>query len=208
MTAIEITFELYKWTNRINEKAYIGWTSRGYRTRWLAHQSLTRRGSMNAFHCAIRKYGPENFDGEVLTSAKTLEEAKDLESQLIRKFDTYKNGYNMTLGGDGIIGGTWKLTEEQRDRRRGENNPMHGRVGWRPFGKDNPMYGKKVNHSKETREKISNSSRGRKSPFAERKCLAAGKIYTSKKEAAKDLKIGLTTLWRRIKNNEAGYKNL
>lgn len=53
------------------------------------------------FGKAIKKYGWENFTREILEDNLTEKDAKFLESYYIELFDSYKNGYNETRGGDG-----------------------------------------------------------------------------------------------------------
>ena len=53
-----------------------------------------------AFHEAIRKYGFEDFDWEVIDSAETLEELNEKEIFWINKLNTLSpNGYNLEKGG-------------------------------------------------------------------------------------------------------------
>ena len=54
-----------------------------------------------AFGKAIEKYGWENFTREILEDNLTRQDAGFLEQYYIDYYDTYKNGYNETKGGDG-----------------------------------------------------------------------------------------------------------
>ena len=93
---------IYKIENQINHKVYIGKTVNSVEYRWAQHQreAVLRRVEQRPLYAAIAKYGIENFVVE------TLEEC-DLDSLSIREcywisvFDSYHNGYNATLGGDG-----------------------------------------------------------------------------------------------------------
>src|SRR4051812_11349941 len=58
-------YYIYKATNLINSKSYIGFT-RSLRDRKYQHENSARKGSGFAFHAAIRKYGSENFSWEIL----------------------------------------------------------------------------------------------------------------------------------------------
>lgn len=92
---------IYKITNKLNSKSYIGLTNYTdpFR-RWerhkkdVFHSDYTKR----PLYEAIKKYGIENFTFEVLEECL---EPQDREKFYIQKFDTYNNGYNATLGGDG-----------------------------------------------------------------------------------------------------------
>ena len=88
---------IYKITNKVNGKSYIGQTRYTVEFRWRQH--IHKKDNVY-FHNAIRKYGIDNFIVE------TLEECdyKDLNSReifYIAKYNTFKEGYNLTIGGDG-----------------------------------------------------------------------------------------------------------
>lgn len=106
-----------------NEKWYFGQTIRSVSERFAQHIFSTQRGSDHKFHRAIRKYGEENFIiEEVLTvSAPTEERLKAkldyIERRLIKRFNTFRNGYNMTLGGEGQLG---KVFSEESKRKMSE----------------------------------------------------------------------------------------
>ena len=111
----ERKFVVYKHTSP-NGKVYIGITS----------QKLNRRfrdgkGYYNNkhFYNAIKKYGWDNFSHEVLFDNLTEEEAKLMEQFYIALYDSFKNGYNRTLGGEGLLGYT--PTEETRIKLRNAN---------------------------------------------------------------------------------------
>ena len=59
---------IYKITNKINNKIYIGLTKTGLELRWKKHlqASFSNRSDNSIFHKAIRKYGIDNFDKEIL----------------------------------------------------------------------------------------------------------------------------------------------
>lgn len=98
---------IYKYTNRINGKSYIG-QSVDIDSRKCSHKASAFNqncGDYNSqFHCAIRKYGIDNFDFEILVELSYEGYSKEilnyLEMYYINKYDTFKNGYNATIGGD------------------------------------------------------------------------------------------------------------
>ena len=93
-----------------NEKWYFGQTIRSVNERFAQHILSAQRGSDHKFHRAIRKYGEENFLVEEVMwveadNKKKLRKKLDfLEIHFIQKFDTYRNGYNSTYGGEGALG--------------------------------------------------------------------------------------------------------
>ena len=116
---------IYKYTSPSN-KVYIGQTIHEHR-RYMTHK---RCYGDTKFCRSIRKYGFENFTYEVIFTIdnedrKRIKEKLDfMERYYIRKYDSFKNGYNMTLGGDGGAG--TKHTEEFKEKiseRMKKNNP-------------------------------------------------------------------------------------
>lgn len=95
----------------LNGKKYIGYTGKTMEERLQDHIGEALEGSDRHFHRAINKYGSENIVSEVLAEVYNKDEAKKLEETFVEKLDTFKNGYNMTRGGDGG-NTTEKYTEE------------------------------------------------------------------------------------------------
>lgn len=96
---------VYKITNLITDKSYIGWTSKNADVRWDEHTKTAARNKDNRkFYNAIRKYGIETWKTEILCETSTNEEAKLKEIFYIELFESYLKGYNSTKGGDGNNG--------------------------------------------------------------------------------------------------------
>ena len=94
--------ELYKITNLVNQKVYIGKTYIGYLNRWERHikDYKSKLDIDTKFARAVRKYGREAFKVELLLKVESGD-LEQLEIEYIKKYDSYHNGYNSTLGGDG-----------------------------------------------------------------------------------------------------------
>ena len=95
---------IYKITNLVNNKCYIGQTIKAPQDRWKEHQQHafgTHPNDVNkALYRAIRKYGLENFTFEVVQDGiQTHEELDKAEIYWINHFNSFINGYNSTLGG-------------------------------------------------------------------------------------------------------------
>lgn len=104
-------YYVYKATNRVNGKCYIGITSREIDCRWREHLSRSRNNDRNSrLYAAMRKYGSEAFVVEVLDQSDTEESIRELERKYIASCDSYNNGYNCNLGGEGFL----KFPEEIR----------------------------------------------------------------------------------------------
>lgn len=109
---------VYKHTNKINGKCYIGIVLNGRKPehRWGINGCNYLDNKQYKFARAILKYGWDNFEHEILFVGLTVEEAKAKEKELIKKYDSYKNGYNSTLGGDGSLG--LKHSKETKEKLR------------------------------------------------------------------------------------------
>ena len=94
-------YQVYKHTNTVNGKVYIGITSWTWQKRW-----YNRYKKNNYFHSSIVKYGDSAFTHEVLYKDLTLEEAKEKEIELINKYNSSNPyyGYNHSSGGDAHYG--------------------------------------------------------------------------------------------------------
>jgi group I intron endonuclease len=96
--------------NKVNEKEYIGLTTRKLQNRWKQHIYESKRENSWEWNTplrnAIKKYGEENFEVFVLKECSSLEELKQKEIECIseRKSFVRLGGYNMTKGGDGRLG--------------------------------------------------------------------------------------------------------
>ena len=89
---------IYKITNKINGKSYIGQTT-DYKRRFSEHKAKGYNNEENKLlYYAFDKYGIDNFTFEVIED-KTPN-YNEREKYWIQYYDSYENGYNMTLGGE------------------------------------------------------------------------------------------------------------
>lgn len=95
---------IYKITNKINNKAYIGKTEGNPFDRWRQHYyTATAKEDIGfALTKAIKKYGIENFIFEVLESNIPAQDIDNREKYYIQFYNTLNTGYNLTIGGDGV----------------------------------------------------------------------------------------------------------
>lgn len=98
---------IYKYENKINHKCYIG-QSIDIERRQYNHKSSVYNDKANdynsQFHQAVRKYGFDNFNYEIIAILSPEEYSKELLDQMekffIKYYNSYTNGYNATPGGD------------------------------------------------------------------------------------------------------------
>ena len=107
-------FTVYCHTCKINGKKYVGYTSNSLEKRWNSHVLSAKKNSNLPFHKAIRKYGEENFDHDILDVVLSLESANQAEILWIdeKKSHVSNDGYNCTIGGGGVVG--YRHSDEQR----------------------------------------------------------------------------------------------
>ena len=95
---------IYVITNLINQKQYVGKTSYSIEKRWKEHCYDSKKNDVNKhrpLYNAMQKYGIENFSISLLEDNIQDNEINEREKFWISKLNTYYQGYNATLGGDG-----------------------------------------------------------------------------------------------------------
>ena len=159
---------IYKITNEINNKIYIGKDSKNRPTYF---------GSGVAIRKAIIKYGKEHFKREILDTAETFEELNKKEIFWIEKFQSCngKIGYNRSYGGDGFSGILPETSEKIRMKNTGKKRTEETKQKQRLAAKDKPKtedHKKSLSkawdkrrlekpHTEETLKKMSNSMMGK-----------------------------------------------
>lgn len=176
---IYVYFNKRKYEQENIKKYYVGQTSRTIEQRAGSQGSGYHKYDNNKnskFANAIRKWGWDSFEVTVLEENITSQDKlNELEIYYIEKFDSYNNGYNSTLGGDGVTGckhtGMYGkvFTDEHRKKlslshigkpsvRKGATHTEEAKAKIRQarkkqVGENHPMYGK--HHSTETKLKLS-----------------------------------------------------
>jgi group I intron endonuclease len=104
---------IYKITNLINGKIYIGQTCRSIKSRFNKHKSASRAGGGYVIGKAMRKYGEDKFIIETIDECQK-DNANEREIFWISKYDStnYKIGYNESIGGNV----TWRAKEYSLDQ--------------------------------------------------------------------------------------------
>lgn len=112
---------IYKITNTVNGKVYIGQTIRPLRQRFLRHinDAHNNPNTHLKLHRAMNKYGADKFTIKKIDEATTKQELDEKEVFWIKEYDSVSSGYNLTAGGEG--GNTYKCRtfsqmKETRDK--------------------------------------------------------------------------------------------
>lgn len=93
---------IYKVTNKLNQKIYIGKTVQSLSKRRSKHYGdAFKRNSKTNFHRALRKYEKDSFDWVVIDTTEDEETLNRLEVKYISEYNSYKEGYNQTKGANG-----------------------------------------------------------------------------------------------------------
>lgn len=148
----EHCFKVYKYTNTLNGKVYIGQTK----------NSLSERAQSNGrnyvesrrFYNAIKKYGWSAFVGEVLFDGLTIDEANQKEEEVIAYYHATdpKHGYNLAPGGFNHEHSAETRRRISNARKQEYQDPTR-----------NPMYGRK--HTQEAIQKMSEKKQGSRNPM-------------------------------------------
>ena len=93
---------IYIITNDINDKVYVGKTMHSIEKRFKEHckDSKKERNEKRPLYNAMNKYGIKHFKISLLEECDS-ENAEEREIYWIEYYNSYKNGYNATKGGDG-----------------------------------------------------------------------------------------------------------
>ena len=116
------TAGIYIFKNIINNKYYIG-QSLDIRKRFNKHMLRTRGNWNYPLYNALNKYGLENFEYSIIEIVDSINKSKEdvtkllneLEIKYIQQYNSFNNGYNLTMGGDSISG--YKFSEESKKNR-------------------------------------------------------------------------------------------
>lgn len=148
-------YVVYVHINKTNGKRYYGITSMKPKDRWRNGKGYPEN---EHFTSAINEYGWDGFDHIIVARNLTGDEAKWLEIEMIRKFDTTNraNGYNKTKGGE-----SWNGFRHSKESKEKISKALKGRV----FSKEHKKRISEANKgrcpSEETKRKISESNKGK-----------------------------------------------
>ena len=124
---------IYRVTNLVTKKTYIGKTVRSFKRRMYEHKHYKCKTYLSK---SIQKHGWNNFKKEIVIDDVPEEDLSNLEIYYIKVENTFapNGGYNLTLGGDGTAG--YKFSKKSRENcrqaaiRRNANRDQVGTVGF------------------------------------------------------------------------------
>lgn len=165
-------YKLYKITNRVNGKLYIGITKLGLSQRWFKHLTDSLHPKY-PLHRAIKKYGAEHFCIELIQEDRSRKIISDLEEPTILLFDARSNGYNVAKGGYGgdlgaearntLLNRTLeekqRLSELQRQRQLGKTKENDAGLRAQSEKIKGNKFALGLKHSDETKQKISKANK-------------------------------------------------
>lgn len=96
--------KIYKITNKINNKVYIGCTVNSLEKRFYEHlYRCFKTDYKSKLYNSIKKYGVENFEISLIEECD-VSNIYEIEKKYIVEYDSYENGMNSTFGGEGCLG--------------------------------------------------------------------------------------------------------
>ncbi len=153
----EADMVIYKATNIINNKVYIGQTIDRLKQRISNHIYASHNCNCYYFARAIRKHGKDNFTWEIIRICKNVDELNVWEQYYILFYNSMESGYNLTSGGLNYIRA--KRTKEHKKKlgnaHKGKklSNKHKKKIGQAGIGRK---------HTKESRKKMSIALKGKK----------------------------------------------
>ncbi len=141
---------IYKTICLVNGKIYIGKTIKSLRKRKNQHERHSLNSKLNYyFYRALRKYGWDNFEWEIIDTVDNEQELNLLEQLYIEEYRRKGQVYNLNDGRGGISG--FKFSEESK---RKMSEARKGRIPWNKGRKGHK-------HTEEARKKMSAAQKGR-----------------------------------------------
>lgn len=144
---------IYKITNKVNGKVYIGQTIRTLEERKQQHIQCAKNQVDRHLYAAMNKYGVENFEFEEIDKANTITDLNYLEVFYIIKYDSVRKGYNMGYGGDNNVMFCDKTKIKHSNKMRSDEVRNKISKSMKEYRKRNPF-------TDEHRKKLSEKAKG------------------------------------------------
>lgn len=175
---------VYGYYQPASEKWYVGKTI-NEKARKAEHKKGSRSGS--AFKRAVAKHGFDTFEYTILSEIFNdnidvlNKELSKIEIAMIAEKDSFNNGYNCTIGGEGCVG--YKHTAEHKAYiskiQKGHKMPTEQIETLRQINLGNTHWLGK-SHNEETKKKISESKIGKKMDYNDEDRIKMGNRMSAK----------------------------
>jgi group I intron endonuclease len=186
---------IYKITNKVNGKIYVGQTIRSPKRRFEEH-FYKSHGENYPLYNAMKKYGKDSFSMEIIAQCSTIEDLNKLEEYHINLNNCLApNGYNLHTGGN-----NHRCSEETKKKisvnqlGRKVSDETKAKISAAQANGKNPFLGKK--HTDEAKRKMSQVKMGKIGGVYTKSiiCLETGRIFSSIGEAAKMLGVCMSSV--------------
>lgn len=178
---------IYKITNKINGKVYVGQTIRTLEERWVEH--CTPKSGCTALGRAIQKYGRDSFTLEQIDNAENTEDLNKKEIYWIDKLNSFGvGGYNLCVGGLG--NGGYFFSKETRLKM------SKAQMGKTLSELTRSRMSKARRGLKRSKDAILKTVKGNKKKII---CVETGIVYDSAVDAELILKIGRKNIGKVLK---------
>jgi len=194
--------------NLINNKIYIGKTTRNILIRWQEHKTAAKSGSKIKFHRALRKYGIDNWEISILEEINIDSKVLDREIWHINNLNSIKEGYNTTTGGEGTnyLFETFIWVCEECKTNKTLDKKYKNQIKRFCNKTCAAKFNNKLKWSnQEYKDKVSSS-------ISKTKRNISGGVYLNNeyfdclKEASEKTNIPLSTIFWRAQNNKMGWR--
>ena len=167
---------IYKITNTLNGKCYVGQTTRTPEERFVEH----KRCQTSNIGREIRKYGVENFTVEVLEECEIRELLNEREIFWIAELDCmWPRGYNNATGGQGNRERTPESVAKMSRKGMHHSDASRKQIALSLTDDKNPQYGKPL--SDETKARLSAATKNKRQVI----CVETGEVFESMTAAAR-----------------------
>lgn len=156
---------IYRFTNKVNNKQYIGMTTQTLKRRIYQHWCVAAKNPRCHFHKALMKYGEDAWEVDTLASGTvdSIHEVKCKEQLYIAEHNTYEGGYNSTKGGEDFLSSSYQRELQLQRVRRG-THPFTGGAIQRESMKRRHAQGEFLDQNKKRIEAGTHNFQGNSNP--------------------------------------------
>ncbi len=189
---------IYKVTNKLNGKMYIGQTTQALTERWWQHcnRCPSQQRWKSYLYNAIQTHGEDAFTVEEIDRAESLEVLNIKEATYIKALNTLApNGYNLHIGGDA------RICHDETKKKISDT--LKGRAFTNRW-----TGGNRAPRTEAQKAHLSAKIKGKPNValYKRIECIETGVIYESVNAAAHDYKVNRVTISGLLKSGKKGGK--